>query len=130
MGTLTQFYSLSLFFFFFSRKGMKMDLLITISILCFVSLVAGTPASDGVKDDFADEPQVKRKTPVRKTARMLFESALGGRRMEEANRQADQRLLPDFANADIPHADLVVPIASIPTVIQREKLGLAKRKTR
>merc|ERR1711982_273166 len=99
--TLTQFYSLSLFFFFFSRKGMKMDLLITISILCFVSLVAGTPASDGVKDDFADEPQVKRKTPVRKTARMLFESALGGRRMEEANCRADQRLLPDFANAEI-----------------------------
>merc|ERR1711942_399581 len=88
--TLTQFYSLSLFLFFFSRKGMKMDLLITISILCFVSLVAGTPASDGVKDDSADEPQVKRKTPVRKTARMLFGSALGGRRMDEANRQADQ----------------------------------------
>jgi len=42
--------------------------------------------------DFADE---------RKTARMLFGSALGGQRMDKANRQADERLLPDFTNAEI-----------------------------
>merc|ERR1711942_164719 len=79
--------SLSLFFFtFFFRIGTKMNLLISISILCFVSLVAGTPASGGVKADVAGEPLEKKKT-----ARMLFGSALGARKMDEANRQADER---------------------------------------
>jgi len=63
-----------------------MNLLISISILCFVSLVAGTPASGGVKADVAGEPLEKKKT-----ARMLFGSALGARKMDEANRQADER---------------------------------------
>merc|ERR1711862_37764 len=74
-----------LFFKFFSffRKRTKMNLTTVISILCFVSLVAGIPSSVGAKDS-ADEPSVKRKT-----GRMLFGSALGERRMDEANRQAD-----------------------------------------
>merc|ERR1711942_86871 len=85
--TLTQFtFSLFFFFYFFFRIGTKMNLLISISILCFVSLVAGTPASGGVKADVAGEPLEKKKT-----ARMLFGSALGARKMDEANRQADER---------------------------------------
>merc|ERR1712098_907798 len=73
-----------LFFKFFSffRKRTKMDLTTVISILCFVSLVAGIPSSVGAKDS-ADESSVKRKT-----GRMLFRSALRERRMDEANRQA------------------------------------------
>merc|ERR1711862_594253 len=72
------------------------NLLISISILCFVSLVAGTPASGGVKADVAGEPLEKKKT-----ARMLFGSALGARKMDEANRQADERLLKDYAKVEI-----------------------------
>merc|ERR1711862_841844 len=72
------------------------NLLISISILCFVSLVAGTPASGGVKADVAGEPLEKRRT-----ARMLFGSALGARKTEEANRQADERLLKDYAKVEI-----------------------------
>merc|ERR1711942_639146 len=90
MGTTTtlqsfprlEFYSFFFFFKFF-RKRTKMNLTTVISILCFVSLVAGIPSSVGAKDS-ADEPSVKRKT-----GRMLFGSALGERRMDEANRQAD-----------------------------------------
>merc|ERR1711942_641832 len=95
--TLTQFtFSLFFFFYFFFRIGTKMNLLISISILCFVSLVAGTPGSGGVKADVAGEPLEKKKT-----ARMLFGSALGARKMDEANRQADERLLKDYAKVEI-----------------------------
>merc|ERR1711942_253450 len=73
MGTTTtlqsfprlEFYSFFFFFKFF-RKRTKMNLTTVISILCFVSLVAGIPSSVGSKDS-AEEPSVKRKT-----GRMLF----------------------------------------------------------
>merc|ERR1711875_68830 len=80
-----EFYSFFFFFKFFSffRKRTKMNLTTVISILCFVSLVAGIPSSVGAKADSADESSVKRKT-----GRMLFRSALRERRMDEANRQA------------------------------------------
>merc|ERR1711942_583873 len=80
-------------FFFFFWKGTKMNLASLISVLCFV---AGIPAYDGVKADFKDQPLAKSKT-----ARMLFRSALEEPRMDGANRQADERPLKDFANAEI-----------------------------
>merc|ERR1711875_99193 len=90
---LSFFLSFFFFFFFFFWKGTKMNLASLISVLCFV---AGIPANDGVKVDFKDQPLAKRKT-----ARMLFGSALGELSMDGANRPADERPLKDFANAEI-----------------------------
>merc|ERR1711862_1066710 len=77
---------LHLFFFSFFRKP-KMNLLISISTLCFVSLVAGIPAKayNGAKD--FDRAETK----------------------EEANRQKDGAYVPKVKTTQIPKPDTQPP---------------------
>merc|ERR1711862_146571 len=64
-----------IFFSFFARKEAKMNLIFPVSTLCLVSLVAGIPATGYERlKDFV------------------------GAEMDEANRQADERLPKDFAD--------------------------------
>jgi len=72
-----------------------------------------------IKDCCRTSPMPKSVGILAGLAKGKTRNAIGG----QANAAADW-------NVDIPHADLVVLDASIHTVIQREKLGLAKRKTR
>merc|ERR1711862_28583 len=65
-----------IFFSFFARKEAKMNLIFPVSTLCLVSLVAGIPA----------------------TGYERLKDFVGADEMDEANRQADERLPKDFAD--------------------------------